>query len=137
MYSSDGGNFEFDGVAPGNYVIEVQLDGYDAFNATVTVSRAPVISFSVGLTKSARWQAALVDSTISAHQLTVPAKARDAYEKGLDLLRSKADYVEALVQFQHAIRGFPQLLRGIRNGGRRIYVSWQCVRGRNCLAEIH
>lgn len=106
VYSSDGGNFEFDGVAPGNYVIEVKLDGYEEFNATVTVSRSPVVSFSVGLTKLIAG-GAVVDRTISAHQLTVSRKARDAFEKGLDLIVSKADYVDALVQLQYAIDHFP------------------------------
>jgi Flp pilus assembly protein TadD len=105
-YSSDGGVFEFDGVAPGNYVIEAELEGYDPFTATVTVSRAPVVSFSVGMTKSLAASGAGGDA-ISAHQLSVPPKIRDVYVKGVDLLQSKGDYKEALVHFQRAIKDFP------------------------------
>jgi tetratricopeptide (TPR) repeat protein len=106
VYSSDGGNFQFDGVAPGNYVIDVQLEGFDHFTATVTVSRAPVVSFSVGLTKSLA-AGPNAGHTVTAHQLSVPAKARDAYEKGLNLLSSRADFEGSIAQFQHAIKEFP------------------------------
>jgi tetratricopeptide (TPR) repeat protein len=106
VYSSEGGVFEFDGVAPGTYAIDVQLDGFEHFTGTVTVSRAPVLSYSVGLTKALAG-GANSDHTISARQLAVPAKARDAFEKGIDLLQSKSDFEGALAQFQHATKDFP------------------------------
>jgi tetratricopeptide (TPR) repeat protein len=107
VYSSDGGNFEFEGVAPGNYVITVQLDGYEPYSTTVTVSRAPVTSFSVGLTKSMSGTEAKSTATISVHQLGVPRKAHDVFEKGVAIMRSSADYRGALAQFQSAVKIFP------------------------------
>jgi Flp pilus assembly protein TadD len=107
VYSRDGGNFEFDGVAPGGYTITVQLDGYDSYRATVTVSRAPVVSFAVELTKSLPVSRTNARGTISVHQLGVPRKAREAFEKGIALMRSEGDYEGALAEFQNAIKTFP------------------------------
>src|SRR6202030_2556511 len=45
--------------------------------------------------------------SISAHQLSVPHKAHDEFEKGMTLIYLKADYRGAIAQFQLAIRDFP------------------------------
>ncbi len=107
VYSSNGGSFQFDGVAPGSYTITVQLEGFDSYAATVTVSRSPIVSFAVELTKSLPVSATSTRGTISAHQLGVPRKAREAFEKGIALMRSEGDYEGALVQLQSAIKSFP------------------------------
>jgi tetratricopeptide (TPR) repeat protein len=45
--------------------------------------------------------------SISAHQLSVPHKAHDEFEKGMTLIYLKSDYRGAIAQFQLAIRDFP------------------------------
>ena len=45
--------------------------------------------------------------SISAHQLSVPRKAHDEFEKGLSLIYVKSDYRAAIAQFQLAIKDFP------------------------------
>jgi tetratricopeptide (TPR) repeat protein len=44
---------------------------------------------------------------VSAHQLTVPAKARQAFGKGLTLLNSQKDYPAAVTQFEAAVKACP------------------------------
>ncbi len=45
--------------------------------------------------------------TVSAHQLGVPSKAQKEFDKGLDLMSSKADYHGAIAAFDRAIAIFP------------------------------
>jgi tetratricopeptide (TPR) repeat protein len=60
----------------------------------------------VGLTKSIS-RAGASAGTVSAHELAIPRKARDAFDKGIVLMRSQADFKGALAQFQVAIHNFP------------------------------
>lgn len=47
-------------------------------------------------------------SSVSLHELSVPAKARSAFAKGADMLaKSNPDYGRAIAHFQRAIKEFP------------------------------
>jgi hypothetical protein len=43
-----GGAYEFTGVAPGGYTVEVQAPGFTAFSKTITVTASP-LTFDIGL----------------------------------------------------------------------------------------
>src|SRR6266853_294031 len=57
------------------------------------------------------------DGSISAHELSVPHKAHDEYEKGLNLVYSKSDYKGAIIQFQRAIKDFPNFYEAYAQEG--------------------
>jgi Flp pilus assembly protein TadD len=109
IYTSEGGIFEFDGVASGDYVLEVQVDGYYTFSAPITVNGGPVSGFSVALEKSrsvSRSNSAPA-ATVSARELAIPRSAHEAFEKGYEMLNAKVDFPGAIAQFQTAIQNFP------------------------------
>ena len=45
-------------------------------------------------------------SIVSVHELSIPGKARNAFDKGVQCLRHK-DFADGALQFQHAIESFP------------------------------
>jgi len=107
-YTQRNGTFEFNSVRNGDYTIAVNQDGYEPASVDLTVSGADVYAVSIDLKKAnADSSPGASGATISAHELHAPPKARDAYEKGLDLVRSKAAYKDAIAQFQEAIKDFP------------------------------
>ena len=58
--------------------------------------------------------------SISAHQLSVPHKAHDEFEKGMTLIYLKSDYRGAIGQFQLAIQDFPTYYEAYRGRGQRL-----------------
>ena len=70
-----------------------------------------------------RWCNPNSRASVSAHELSAPRKARDEYEKGLQLLYSKSDYRGAIVQFQHAIKDFPTFYEAYARDGERVHTT--------------
>jgi tetratricopeptide (TPR) repeat protein len=101
------GEFQFDVVPPGEYFIVVHVDGYEPFEKTVTVARAPVQGLDVSLRKPVTVKPKEPSRPVSAHELRIPGKPRGEFEKGLNLLYSKSDYRGAIAQFERAIKHFP------------------------------
>jgi tetratricopeptide (TPR) repeat protein len=106
-YTGTDGSFSFAAVPNGEYEILVQADGYDAYNQAIEVSRGPVFGLEIELIKSTSNAGAPSGPVVSAHQLGVPAKAQKEFEKGLDLMGSKADYRGAIAAFDRAIQVYP------------------------------
>ena len=59
--------------------------------------------------------------SISAHQLSVPHKAHDEFEKGMTLIYLKSDYRGAIAQFQLAIKDFPTYYEAYAEEGSAYY----------------
>ncbi len=106
--TSTEGQFRFFGV-PGDYIIEAKKEGYLPARQKVSINTQQEMQVWIDLVR----QPAEVSSAsgpgeaISAHQLTIPSKAREAYGKGISLVDSKKDYAGAIAQFESAIRDFP------------------------------
>lgn len=106
-YTSGNGEFQFDGVAGGDYVIEVVVKDYADVRQAVKLSSSSRMGISILLSKTKKVEDAASRLSISAHQLSVPHKARDEFEKGMSLIYLKADYRGAIAEFQLAIKDFP------------------------------
>ncbi|MGA8222720.1 MAG: carboxypeptidase regulatory-like domain-containing protein [Candidatus Acidiferrales bacterium] len=108
-YTGNNGGFQFNSIPNGEYILEVNVDGYETADQDVDISRQPVYGVSIDLKKPVSLSPAeSKGAAISAHELMIPSKARDAYDEGVGLLRSNpADYKAAIVQFQRAIQIFP------------------------------
>ena len=107
-FTRDNGEFEFDGLPSGDYAIEISVQGYELFRETVSIDNSARPGVFVFLRRLNAVSSMNSSGIISAHELSVPRKAHDEYEKGLELLYSKVDYKGAIVQFQRAIRDFPK-----------------------------
>src|ERR1700676_2104640 len=109
-FSRDNGDFQFDGLRDGDYTIEITVRDYEQVQQQISINGASRLGISIFLAKSAKAVNPLtpgVQLAISAHQLSVPHKAHDEFEKGMSLIYLKSDYRGAITQFQLAIRDFP------------------------------
>jgi Carboxypeptidase regulatory-like domain len=115
------GEFVFDGLPNGEYTIQVNVTGYEPARQAVSVFGAAHHGLTIFLTRSTKVQNLRVEATISAHQLSVPRKAHDEFEKGMLLIYSKSDYRGAIDQFQRAIKDFPTYYEAYAEEGGAYY----------------
>jgi tetratricopeptide (TPR) repeat protein len=109
-FTRGNGDFQFDGLRDGDYTIEISVRDYDQFQQQISLSGASRLGLSIFLARSGRTVNPVnpgLQLSISAHQLSVPHKAHDEFEKGMTLIYLKADYRGAITQFQLAIKDFP------------------------------
>jgi len=121
QYSSSNGEFEFDGLPKGDYTIDIEVKDYEPLHQSVEVSTNSEIGISISLVKTAKAAIPIAQLSISAHQLSVPRKARDEYEKGMALIYVKSDYRAAIAQFQLAIKDFPTYYEAYADEGTAYY----------------
>lgn len=120
-FTHGNGEFVFDGVPGGEYAIQVNVQGYEPARQSVSVFGAAHHGLSIFLTRSAKAPNLRVEATISAHQLSVPRKAHDEFEKGMMLLYARSDYRGAIEQFQRAIKDFPTYYEAYAEEGGAYY----------------
>ena len=125
MFTRDNGNFQFDGLGNGDYIIEISVKDYELFQQQITINGASRLGLSIFLARSAKAvnpvNPALKNLSISAHQLSVPHKAHDEFEKGMTLIYLKSDYRRAITQFQLAIKDFPTYYEAYAEEGSAYY----------------
>ncbi len=120
-FTRDNGDFQFDGLPDGDYAIEISLKGYDLFQQEVTINGASRLGLAIFLRRSAKAADPGLQLSISAHQLSVPHKAHDEFEKGMTLIYLKSDYHGAIAQFQLAIKDFPTYYEAYAEEGNAYY----------------
>jgi Flp pilus assembly protein TadD len=106
-FTRGNGDFEFSGLPDGEYIVEIVVPGYEPFRDTVSVFNGPVLGVPIVLHRRKSVVNKSSPGRVSVHELSVPRKARDEFQKGLSLLYSKSDYQGALTHFQHAIKYYP------------------------------
>jgi Carboxypeptidase regulatory-like domain/Tetratricopeptide repeat len=109
------GEFSIAGVKDGNFDIVVNVKGYKPYRETITLANGNFVMMTIRLEKAAP-DAEEPAGVLSAHELTVPQKARDMYAKGV-ALKAKPDYAGALEQFQKAIKQFPTYYEAYAEAG--------------------
>lgn len=121
-FTRDNGDFQFDGLATGDFIVEINLKDYNRLEERVTLSGMSRLGLSIFLNKTGKIVNPGVQLSISAHQLSVPHKAHDEFEKGMTLIYLKSDYRGAIAQFQLAIRDFPTYYEAFAEEGGAYYV---------------
>ena len=107
-YTDTGGNFRFDNVMPGSYVIHVELKGYEDVNESVDVmARGGITSMlTIMMTRKGNdavqsdQNSGIID--VSQFLQAYPKKAVDAYNKGVEK-RKKGKNEEAIRYFEQAV----------------------------------
>jgi Flp pilus assembly protein TadD len=107
VFTHGNGDFEFSGVRNGEYIIEIDVQDYQSVRETVAIAGGSRVGISILLARTGKSAAPGSQLSISAHQLSVPHKAHDEFEKGMTLIYLKSDYRGAITQFQLAIKDFP------------------------------
>jgi Tfp pilus assembly protein PilF len=120
-FTRDNGDFQFDGLRDGDYTIEIRVKDYEQFQEQVSISGGSRLGISIFLVKPGKIANPGMQLSISAHQLSVPHKAHDEYEKGMALIYLKSDFRGAITQFQFAIRDFPTYYEAYAEEGSAYY----------------
>jgi tetratricopeptide (TPR) repeat protein len=108
MLTKGNGAFEFTGLANGEYILEVSAQDYELLQQSVEISNSTQRDVSLVLTRPKFLLNSNVGgAVVSAHQLSAPRKAKDEFDRGMNLLYTKSDYRAAIAQFQRAIKDFP------------------------------
>jgi hypothetical protein len=101
------GEFQFNGVSSGDYLITVHAKGYDANTVPLMLGGIPLSNVTITLHRSESKQPTGPGDTVSAHELSIPGKARDEFDRGMKLMASsKPDYQKAITHFERAIKEY-------------------------------
>lgn len=106
LLTNDNGEFYFGQFPPGEYEVLAEREGYQPVRVPVDITRHDAVNLVIRLRKLSGGGAPAGDLT-TAHQLGVPQKAHDAFDKGVAKADSKADYRGAIEDFQRAIKNYP------------------------------
>jgi tetratricopeptide (TPR) repeat protein len=105
-YSDGNGTYEFDDI-PGDCYVSVQHEGYAPLREFVRPDGSGHVYKDILLRPADHDAASKSGSPVSQHQLSIPSKARESFDKGVQLVVEKADYRGAVTQFARAIAKYP------------------------------
>lgn len=120
-YTRNNGDFTFESLPNGDYNVEITAKDYEPARESVTIVGTSRMGISIFLNRSGKAGANIMGMSISAHQLSVPRKAHDEFEKGMALVYMKSDYRAAITQFQLAIKDFPTYYEAYAEEGTSYY----------------
>ena len=101
------GSFEFSNITGGSYEVVVQQIGYQTLMQRLDIN-GPVYGMSLELRADSKASSAAPGKpSVTARDLTIPRKAREDMQKGMDLLYGKSDYQGSIKQFERAIQEYP------------------------------
>jgi len=102
------GEYQFNGVTSGDYLITAHAKGYETNTVSLMLGGFSLSNVTVTLRRSESAPPSGPGDTVSAHELSIPDRARDEFDRGLKLMAaSKPDYKKALAHFERAIKEFP------------------------------
>ena len=102
------GNFAFSNVRSGSYALEFRAPGYETHREEMNFSSRPPVGIQISLRPEGQSDRVPAGNMVSARELSIPRRAREAMERGLSLLHGKSDFRGSLSQFQRAVREYPQ-----------------------------
>jgi len=105
-FTRSNGEFEFTGLSGGMYYLVVEERGFEPIRQAVEIFGTSRLSELLYLVKPLQFNAGEPGETVSAHELTLPRKARDALHKGRQRLEKK-DAQGSLAHFQRAVTEAP------------------------------
>lgn len=106
-YSDGNGAYEFNDLGSGDFYLIARRDGYEPSRQFVRPDGSGHVYIDVYLRIASRESGSKSASSVSEHQLSIPPKARESFEKGLQLVVEKSDYKGAVAQFTRAIEQYP------------------------------
>jgi tetratricopeptide (TPR) repeat protein len=108
-YTNSNGGFAFSDVPAGTYYLVIEEDGYEKVREEVSLANPMGIQIALKRATNA-FPPAKVGSgpTVSARDLSIPRRAREAMDRGMNLVRQKSDYRGSISEFQRAVKEYPQ-----------------------------
>ena len=134
-YTNEDGKF-YIGARDGDYQLVIRKMGYQNAQVDVSIVAAAQSRVDVALVRDPSDSASSPSSseTISARQLKIPEKARNAYHEG-QALAAKHDYDSAVDQFHKAIKAFPPYYEAYADMGVAQYKLGQAEDARESLQK--
>ncbi|MGC1483613.1 MAG: tetratricopeptide repeat protein [Candidatus Acidiferrum sp.] len=105
-YSDRNGTYEFDDIG-GDCYVSVQHEGYETVREFVRPDGSGHVYKDILLRVASHESAPKSVNPVSQHQLSIPPKARESFEKAVQLIVEKSDYRGAVAQFAKAIAKYP------------------------------
>ena len=104
VVTDNSGEFHLTASAPGSYLLSVERSGYQL--ASLPIGSLTQSNLVVALRRLIPRAGSTTSRPVSLHELSVPVKARAAFERGVAQL-TKNDYSGAISQFRRAIKQSP------------------------------
>lgn len=116
--ASDSGEFSFQGLHPGHYILKVQASGFQDAELHIDLSFASDRGLSVALKPIRNISPPSSEaSTISAHELVMPEAARNLFASGKTKLYTQKNPQGALHDFQSATAQAPAFYEAFYQSG--------------------
>jgi tetratricopeptide (TPR) repeat protein len=123
--ADDSGQFSFQGLRPGRYILKVQANGFQSTELSLDLSYASQHGLSVRLRPMQNSHQPRSDGmTVSARELAIPDGARKLFDSGKRKLYSEKNGEAALRDFQSAIKTSPNFYEAYYLAG-MAYLSLQ------------
>jgi predicted Zn-dependent protease len=103
IVTNESGRFDFSNLARGNYEIEARLIGYEPYSTAVSVGEGGTWGMTIYLKRSPAKQEAPSGASVSAHELSMPQKARDLVYSGKQKVFYGRNLDAGLTDFQNAV----------------------------------
>lgn len=132
-FSTTNGEFHIN-AGGGDYTLTVLMDGYLTQTIPVSIAAGHQARIEVDLTKKDAESAPSSSEAVSAHQLTVPAKARGDYNKAMQRM-AKHDLPGAIALFQKSIEEYPEYYEAYAELGVTDYMQGQVQPARDALQK--
>jgi Flp pilus assembly protein TadD len=105
--TTDSGGFEFQRLGGGTYTLMVNVQGYQRVAASVDLSYMPENGVVIRLRSLSGEKEAVAATSVSAHELSMPEKARELMSAGKKKLYAEKNAQGALEDFQSAMAAAP------------------------------
>lgn len=108
-FTDSNGRFEFRALPKKSFVLDISAPGYETISETVDLSSGSLRGLEFELKQSGKTPQAPPGSgpTVSAHELSMPEKAREAMQAGKEKLYAKKDPQGSLADFERAVAAAP------------------------------
>jgi Carboxypeptidase regulatory-like domain/Tetratricopeptide repeat len=106
-FTRSNGEFQFAGLSSGTYYIVIEEKGYEPIREAVEIINSSRLGVYLFLKHPLELGVPQPGHTVSARELTIPRKAREALEKGMERLYDKKDAKGSLNFFQRAVTELP------------------------------
>jgi tetratricopeptide (TPR) repeat protein len=103
VVTNESGRFDFGNLARGDYQIEARMSGYQPYSAPVNVGGGESQGMTIYLKRVPTTQETSSGSTVSAHELSMPKKARDLVYSGKQKVYYAKNLDGGLKDFQDAV----------------------------------
>jgi tetratricopeptide (TPR) repeat protein len=108
VVTNESGRFDFGNLARGDYQIEARMNGYQPYSATVNVGGGESQGMTIYLKRVPPSRETSSGSTVSAHELSMPTKARDLMYSGKQKVFYGKNLDGGLKDFQEAVAIAPE-----------------------------